>query len=389
MLEQERYARYEEALLLAQQRVAAWIDRHPDVLPVYTQGGAWQPSHAPPANWSDGFLAGMMWQFFRHTGQHRWQEAAEHCARLVEPLQHETSSYDLGMIFLHSHLPWYELQGDRRVRGVLFTAGTTLAQRFHHRGRFFSSGAARDSLSITMMMNVPLIQFVANAKLDQDLARFVIAHTRTTRDQLVRQDGSAAQAVRFDSDQGRFADQHSTLGLNDASVWARGLAWSIYGFTKTFVLTHAPEFLRVAQRNAEYWLTHLPADRVPLWDFAATEAAQSQAAQSQAVQSQAVQSPSGVQRDSSAAAIAASALLELAAIDPAHEHAIAYRTTALAMIDALLGPEYLAADTPQWDGLLQHGVYDYNRRIGVDESLICGDYFLVEAITKVLATVPA
>ena len=370
MLEQDRLSRYTEALAFAQRQVAHWMEKRPDFFPVYTVGGQWQADDGPLANWSDGFPAGLMWQFFRRSGEPRWREAAEHYARLVEPHQHDTQSYDLGMIFLHAHLPWYELTNDRRVRGVLFTAGTTLAQRFHYRGRFFSSGARRDSLSIAMMMNVPLIQFVANTKLDQDLARFVVAHTRTTRDQLVRQDGSTAQAVRFDNESGQFADQHSTLGLNNASVWSRGMAWSLYGFTRTYTLTHAVEFLQVAQRNAQYWLTHLPADKVPHWDFAIDDPNVAEAHS---------------QLDTAAAAIAASALLDLAPLASQRELAIDYRSTALAMLDVLTGPEFLAISTPDWEGILKHGVYDNHRHVGVDESLICGDYFLVEALTKVVS----
>ncbi len=368
-LEEDRITRYCQALAFAEQQAGQLVERRPDFLPMFTTQGHWQSDNAQPLDWSEGFLAGLLWQLFRRTGDARWQDLAERYARLVEPRQHDTHSYDLGMIFLHSHLPWYELTNDRRVRSVLFAAGTTLAQRFHYRGRFFSSGANRESLSITMMMNVPLIQWVANTRLDQDLARFVVAHARTTRDQLVRQDGSTAQALRYDSEAGRFADQHSTLGLNDASVWARGLAWSIYGFTLTYALTQGAEFLKVARRNAEYWLEHLPEDKIPLWDFAASDPGVAQ---------------KNVQRDTSSAAIAASALLDLAQLDPRAEHAIAYRSVALAMLDVLVQPENLAAGREDWEGILLHGVYNFNRGLGVDESLICGDYFLVEALTKVV-----
>lgn len=163
-LEEDRITRYCQALAFAEQQAGQLVERRPDFLPMFTTQGHWQSDNAQPLDWSEGFLAGLLWQLFRRTGDARWQDLAERYARLVEPRQHDTHSYDLGMIFLHSHLPWYELTNDRRVRSVLFAAGTTLAQRFHYRGRFFSSGANRESLSITMMMNVPLIQWVANTR---------------------------------------------------------------------------------------------------------------------------------------------------------------------------------------------------------------------------------
>src|ERR1041384_2557193 len=102
------------------------------------------------------------------------------------------------------------------------------------------------------------------------------------------------------------------------------------------------EFLDVAERNADFWLTHLPLDKVPYWDFDADLSAPL---------------PWGPQKDSSAAAIAASALLDLERQTRALDRAVAYRQTALAMLDALCDPQYLASETPGWEGILKHGVY--------------------------------
>jgi len=66
------------------------------------------------------------------------------------------------------------------------------------------------------------------------------------------------------------------------------------------------------------------------------------------------------------------------------EHGLAYRTTALAMLDQLVTPEYLAIDTSGWEGILQHGVYHTEKNLGVDESVMWGEFFLVQALTKVV-----
>ncbi len=55
------------------------------------------------------------------------------------------------------------------------------------------------------------------------------------------------------------------------------------------------------------------------------------------------------------------------------------------MLDALVQPEYLASDTPGWEGILKHGVYHTKKHLGVDESVMWGEYFFVEALTKVVA----
>src|SRR5262249_34430669 len=151
------------------------------------------------------------------------------------------------------------------------------------------------------------------------------------------------------------------------SAWARGLAWSLYGYSKVFALTGSSEFLEVAERNARYWIVNLPADKVPYWDF--------QADLSQPP-------PWGAQKETSAAAIAASGLLDLARQTTSPQHAKTYRDTALAMLDALCRPEYLAIETPGWEGILKHGVYHTKKNLGVDESVMWGEFFFVEALTK-------
>jgi hypothetical protein len=66
------------------------------------------------------------------------------------------------------------------------------------------------------------------------------------------------------------------------------------------------------------------------------------------------------------------------------DRAVIYRTTAEAMLDGLTGPEYLANETPGWEGVLKHGVYHTAKNLGVDESVMWGDFFLFEALTKAL-----
>lgn len=365
----ERVARYRRALEFAEGQVEALITRHPDYFPIYTTGGRWHHGGELWTDWTGGFLAGMMWQFQRRTGSSKWRERAEHYSQLLEHRKLDTKVHDLGFVFLNSYLPWFELTGDKRLHEVLIEAGRTLAKRFQSRGRYLCSFVAPDSLFIDIMMNVPLIQYAANETLDQDLARIAVAHCRTTRDTIVRADGSTAHEGIFDRETGKFLRESTHQGLRPDSAWARGLAWSLYGFSKMYALTNAGEYLKVSLRNAEYWLSHLPADRVPWWDFDADLT---------------LPPPRGAQKESSAAAIAASGLLDLARQAPTPEQRTAFRDTALAMLDALVEPTYLAHETPGWEGILKHGVYHTEKGLGVDESVMWGEFFFVEALTKVV-----
>ena len=95
----------------------------------------------------------------------------------------------------------------------------------------------------------------------------------------------------------------------------------------------------------------------------------------------------GVQepRDSSAAAIAACGFLEMAALtkDRSLEH------TARVLLKSL-AERYAVRDSTQSNGLLLHGTYSkhspYNTctEEGVDECVSWGDFFYMEALTRVL-----
>jgi unsaturated chondroitin disaccharide hydrolase len=365
----DRIQAYTAALEFAEKQVAATSHRHPDYFPIYSEGGKWFHEGELWTDWTGGFFAGMMWKFFQRTGKPEWRQRAEHYSRLLEHRQYDRNVHDLGFIFLNTYLPWYQITHDEKIHQVVLQAGRTLAMRFMEKGQYLASFIGPESLFIDIMMNVPIIFYTANITGDKELMRVAEAHSRTTRDRLVRADGSTAHEGVFDLDTGEFLEQTTHQGLRGDSAWARGLAWSMYGFSKVYALTENPEFLDVAERNAEYWLTHLPADKVSYWDFDADL--------SQPL-------PWGPQKDSSAAAIAASGLLDLSKQTRSPEHALAYRNAALVMLDKLVTPEYLAIDTPGWEGILKHGVYHTAKGLGVDESVMWGEFFFVEALSKVV-----
>jgi unsaturated chondroitin disaccharide hydrolase len=367
----ETYAR---AIDFAEQQVRALTERHPDYFPIYTVKGKWRHAGELWTDWTGGFLAGMMWQFFKRTANTEWRRLAERYSKLLEHRQHDRNVHDLGFIFLSTYLPWYQLSGDEALRAVLIQAGRTLSMRFMKRGQYLRSFVAPESLFIDIMMNVPIVFYAARELTPvpteaASLRRIADAHCTTTRDTIVREDGSTSHEGIFDLATGQFLRQTTHQGLRPNSAWARGLAWSMYGYSKCYGLTGNREWLAVAERNADYWITHLPKDHVPFWDFHADSSQPP---------------PWGGQKDTSAGAIAASALLDLERQTASDDRARVYRDTAIAMLDALVQPEYLASETPGWEGILKHGVYHTAKNLGVDESVMWGEFFFVEALTKVV-----
>ncbi len=360
--------RLEQAFDFAAHQVGRLIERDPDFFPIYTRNGRWRHDGEGWTDWCAGFHAGMMWLLAQRSGEEEWRQHAIHYTHLLEHKQFDRDVHDLGFIFLNTYLPWYRSTDDPRLRDVLITAGRTLALRFNEKGRYLRSFVAPESLFIDIMMNVPLVFYAAAASGDPELDRRARAHCDTTARTLVRADGSTAHEGIFDLATGEFLRQSTHQGLHPGSAWARGLAWSLYGFTTVFGFTRRDSDLAVAVRNADYFLGRCPLSFVPPWDFDV---------------------PPGPDRidDSSAAAIAASGLWDLAAILDSREpaRAVQYRDAALAILDTLCTDQYLATTTPGWEGVLKHGVYHFHKKLGVDESVMWGDFFFLEALDKVLS----
>ena len=336
------------------------ITVHPNQFPMYTTGGRWDFSGETWTNWCEGFLGGQLWLVYLHTQDSWWREQAEHYAHLIEPRKTDRAVHDLGFLFWPTWKRWYDLTGDPAIQTVVIKAGRTLALRYNVKGNYLHSFLTPDSLFIDIMMNVGIIFYAAQQTGDLGLYEIGLQHCLTSRRFLVRGDGSTAHEGLFDLDTGEFLRQSTQQGWRADSCWARGLAWALYGFTTVYSFTRDDRFLDTARACANFYISHIPAHGVPPNDFDEPEPR--------------------CPYESSAAAIAASGLLDLARLSGRAQ----YRQQALRILDTLTSPEFLADQTPGWEGLLKHGIYHQRKGLGVDESVIWGDYFFLEAVGKVL-----
>jgi unsaturated chondroitin disaccharide hydrolase len=336
---------------------------------------------------------------------------------------------------------------DQRLKDVVLRAGQVLAMRFKDKGQYLRSFISDESIFIDIMMNVPIIFYAANELKDEKLMKVAMNHSLTTRRVLLRGDGSTSHEGIFDTNTGEFLRQTTHQGFRGDSCWSRGLAWSLYGFATCYELTRDIKFLAAAEQNADFWITHTPHDGVPPWDYDAPtddsaverervyldieEAIASAlrdhfkasdvsefivhlnhttgdlsatrrgepvplnilgriAAQTakqtmlEVIQKRGNIKLSRSQPDSSAAAIAACGLFTLAKLTTSPTLAIAYRELALRTVNTLCHPPYLATDDKNWEGILKRGVYHIHKGLGEDESVMWGEFFFVEALTKAL-----
>jgi len=371
-------ARLHTALDFAGGQVRHLIETYPDFFPMYTLNGKWKHSGEAWTNWCEGFLGGQMWVLYRHTGDPYWRAKGEHYSRLIEHRKTDRNVHDLGFLFWSTWKRWYDLTGDEAINQVVVEAGKTLSLRFKENGRYLRSFVADESLFIDIMMNVGIIFYAAQQTKDANLLRIATQHSLTTRRWLVRGDGSTAHEGIFDLNTGEFLRQSTHQGWRADSSWARGLTWALYGFGTVYAFTRDERFLQTAQACADFYIERTPAHGVPPNDW--DEPPQGEALNST---ENSADSPS-LPYESSAAAIAASGMLSLSRLTGEAARARLYHDYALRILDTLTTPDFLAIETPGWEGILKHGMYHQRRGLGVDESVMWGEYFFLEAVAKAL-----
>ena len=339
------------------------VETYPDYFPMYTQNGKWKHGGEAWTNWCEGFLGGQLWLMHEHTGDAYWRAKAEHYSRLIEHRKTDRVVHDLGFLFWSTYKRWYDLTGDPAINQVVVQAGQTIGLRFKEQGKYLCSFVADESLFIDIMMNVGIVFYAAQQTNDADLLRKATQHCLTTRKYLVRGDGSTSHEGIFSTATGEFLRQSTHQGWRDDSSWARGLTWALYGFGTAYQFTRDARFLQTAEACANFYIERTPTHGVPPndWDEVNPQ----------------------LPYESSAAAIAASGMWNLAQLTGDAARARLYRDYALKILDTLTEPEFLALDTPGWEGILKHGCYHQRKGLGVDESVMWGEYFFLEALSKV------
>ena len=354
----------ENALDFADRQMRTLVESDPGFLPMYTMDGKWRHEGAAWTNWCEGFVAGQMWILHRHGGTDYWLQKAIEYSSLLEGRQHDREVHDLGFTFWSSWKRWYDLTGDEALKTTIVTAGQTMGKRFKENGKYLRSFVSEESLFIDIMMNVGIIFYAARETKDDALWQRAMDHCLTTRRYLVRGDGSTSHEGIFDLDSGEFLRQTTHQGWRNDSSWARGLGWSLYGFGTVYVYTQDPRFLECAEMNARFYMEQTPEHGIPPNDWAEPNPADAY--------------------ESSAAAIAASGFFNLARLVSDETKARTYFDYASTILNTLTGPQFLANETPGWEGILKLGSYHQRLGLGVNESVMWGEYFFLEALSKAL-----
>ncbi|CAG7636195.1 glycoside hydrolase family 88 protein [Paenibacillus allorhizosphaerae] len=324
------------------------------------------PSHA----WTSGFWPGLLWIMHDVTGKPHYRDAAWSWDENIEqwlagPLvgPGQGLHHDVGFQFLPTAVIKHTLTGDEDGLRRGLQAANFLAGRFNPAGSFIRAWN-RDHIGwaiVDCMMNLSILFWASESSRDPRFKHIAVAHANTALRHFVRPDGSTNHIVVFDPETGEAVESLGGQGYGPHSAWSRGASWAIYGFANTYRYTADQRYLEAAKRVAHFFLASLPDDHVPHWDFR-TETLE------------------GEPRDSSAAAIAASGLLEIADHVPEAE-ARFYTQSAKKMLHSLT-ERYATWDRPEHEAILLHGTGNKPSEMNIDVSLIYGDYYYVESFAK-------
>jgi len=316
--------------------------------------------------WTSGFWPGILWLMHDMTGNEHYRQAAWHWDETLEYwLAHPTDGihHDVGFQFLQTAVIKYMITGDEDAKRRGLNAANFLAGRYNPAGRFIRAwnGNMHGWAIIDCMMNVSLLFWASAVTGDPRYKHIAMSHADTAARVFVREDGSVNHIAVFDAETGEFKEALGGQGYAADSAWSRGAAWALHGFAGAYRNTGERRYLETAKRVAHFFLASLPEDKVPYWDFR-------------------LPSLEGEPRDTSAAAIAASGLLEIADAVPAYEKRL-YEQGAHDMLRSLT-ERYATWDRPDHQAILVGATGNKPQGQYVDGSLIYGDYYYIEAFAK-------
>ncbi|MDB5084234.1 MAG: glycosyl hydrolase [Bacilli bacterium] len=324
----------------------------------------------PPDFWTAGFWPGLLWLIYKDTNNEKLKQFATECEIKLDDVLNDfyELDHDSGFMWSLTAVANYKLTKNPDSRRRALIAASHLAGRFNLKGKYIRAWNDRDDhfrdnigwAIIDCLMNLPLLYWASEETKDPRFAFIAQEHANTVVKEFIRPDGSSHHIVCFDPHTGERLEAKGGQGFAPESAWSRGNSWALHGLTLSYLYTQDELYLQAAKRVAHFFIANLPDDHVPYWDFR-------------------LPTIEGAPRDSSAGAIAASGLIELArCVEPLE--APLYHDAAVRILKSLY--ENYGAWNKEEEGLLLHGTSHFPRGSNVDVPLIYGDYFFVEAISK-------
>ena len=317
--------------------------------------------------WTSGFYPGTLLYLYQFSHDTALLREAQDRLKLLVPEQFNKTTHDLGFMMYCSFGNDLRLTDRQEDKDILLNSARSLSTRFNPTVgciRSWDSKPWHYPVIIDNMMNLELLFWATHASGDSSFYKIAVTHAGTTMRNHFRPDYSSFHVVDYDTATGGIIAKKTAQGYSDSSAWARGQSWGLYGYTMVYRFTHNPVYLGQARHIAHFILTNrnLPADKIPYWDYN-------------------VPTIPNALRDASAAAVMASALIELSHY-VAPEEGRGYLAVAETIIVGLSSNTYKAVVGSNGGFLLKHSVGNIPGHSEIDVPLTYADYYFVEAMLR-------
>lgn len=372
----------EEALALCVSQLLYYL---PDFTEAFPGPASFDGFYRPGPNkgWTTGFYTGELWLAYEYAKAPEEKQALLNAGNIqVKSFldrirkREDVDHHDMGFLFSPSCVAAYKLTGSKEGREAAALAADQLLTRFQPVGQFLQAWGAMDApdnyrFIIDCLLNLPLLYWASEETGDEKYKQIAEQHIHTAMKYVIREDSSTWHTVFMNPETGGFDHGATCQGYQDGSAWTRGQAWGIYGCAAAYRYTGREEYIGYFERVSDYFLKHLPADLCPFWDLTFGDGDEATEP-----------------RDSSSAVIAVCGMIEMSKY-LLSEKADYYRAIAGRLLKAVTD-RYQVKDERAAGGRILHGTYSkktpYNTctEEGVDECVIWGDYYYMEALTRFL-----
>jgi len=326
--------------------------------------------------WCSGFYPGTLLYLFEATQNAEFEKKALSKLKDLEKEQYNKGTHDLGFMLFCSFGNALRLTGDSAsYEPILKTGAESLISRFNPTTKTIRSwdhNTWKFPVIIDNMMNLEFLMQLAKTTGNSKYADIAITHANSTMKNHFRKDYSSFHVIDYDPETGAVLAKQTAQGAADGSAWARGQAWGLYGYTMMYRETKDKAYLKQAKNIANYILNspNLPDDLIPYWDFDKDK-----------IPADSKMYSRKDLRDASAAAVMASALLELSQYTKGKESA-KYLHAGETMLKNLSSESYFAKGGENGGYLLKHSVGALPLNSEVDVPLTYADYYYVEALVR-------
>ncbi|MGZ3754417.1 MAG: glycoside hydrolase family 88 protein [Mucilaginibacter sp.] len=317
--------------------------------------------------WCSGFYPGTLLYLYKENKDAALLTEANRIMGTLATEQYNKTTHDLGFMMYCSFGNAEKIEPAKEYKQILINSAKSLASRFDPKVGCIKSWDSKKPeylVIIDNMMNLELLFWATRATGDSSFYKIAVKHANTTMKNHFRPDYSSYHVIVYNPETGQVQQKRTAQGYADGSAWARGQAWGLYGYTVMYRETKDKKYLDQANHIAKFILNNptLPKDKIPYWDYNAPNI------------------PNAL-RDASAAAVMASAFLELCKYTNKTDGKL-YFNTAETIIRNLSSPAYKATTGTNGGFILAHSVGSFPAGTEVDVPLTYADYYFIEALGR-------